>query len=948
MLKKLFLKGLLSFSILTFWFFSAIGAESWDGIYDFVFEVQPWLNFMSVPYDIDPSTNPNNSLTWSVSIMTLKWWQWVTWVDLFEPLQWYLIYSTESWSMLLNLKKAENQSLTFERSFASTWFHMLWVASNYVENSLQNNTDDNVLDWLWYDRVIDFSTPDALLNNDLENTFSQWRYRALLSSDKITDKTKTQIEADWDWIEFNLWESYVSYISDASSKYYWSKVDEEIEGIDNIIPIARFTQKNLWNLEIANWSWKVLTLDFEVTPNDISKLILDELKVSVVMKSLSWDFLNNYSEKISKVDLWKREWDVDILLKSNSWSLISTWWILTFDWLNLNIEKEETINLFLTFDSKWFLWDENMDLNFQIMQSDIILKDENSSQASFKWIFPINSWREIAINPELNLRYWDLWNRLCSKIEIAHSDSEIANYNKIYYVDNEDWDDNNDWLSKDSPWKSIWKVNAWSFQPGDHILFKAWGKWQGNLIVEDSWNIENPIVYWVYWEWNPPVISVIKNNKLNWEEESENIWKTSGIAWANLSNRISLDWLEILWTHIKDELWTLIPDQVRWYQDNDNLYIYSEVDPSDMIIWYNSPDKDANALTILANNIKLQDIEFEWWYQSSIKIFLNSSNVTLDNIKAGNFSKTAIMLLMTENVVIKNSVLDANFTFDYSQSDEYKLASDRGSYDWLILNRSNSGTIIRNNFFKNWWHWSAYIDADKNSWYEAANIKVYNNYFTSPDITYWWRFTVYWNSHDIEFFNNYIHDISTELYLGWYNNHFHNNIINKVRTSPIKSWAQIWDGIFASWYWNIYENNFIANTESECFRIWYDYYSDSNPYDNIIRNNIFYNCWTKMQWISIWVALEGYRTSYPPVWISFDSPSFKNNLFENNIMYSSEKNKPILHYYNYEPLWFATEYDFISQAISIEDFESNYTESLPARSNTIRNTDLRLDAELCR
>ena len=51
----------------------------------------------------------------------------------------------------------------------------------------------------------------------------------VLSKNNIFEKTKPQIESDWDWIEFNVWESYMCYISDASKKYSGSKVNSDIE-----------------------------------------------------------------------------------------------------------------------------------------------------------------------------------------------------------------------------------------------------------------------------------------------------------------------------------------------------------------------------------------------------------------------------------------------------------------------------------------------------------------------------------------------------------------------------------------------------------------------------------------------------------------------------------------------------------------------------------------------
>ena len=44
-----------------------------------------------------------------------------------------------------------------------------------------------------------------------------------------------------------------------------------------------------------------------------------------------------------------------------------------------------------------------------------------------------------------------------------------------YYIDTTNGNDKNDGLSEPSPWKTIAKVNALRFNPGDQILFKRGG-----------------------------------------------------------------------------------------------------------------------------------------------------------------------------------------------------------------------------------------------------------------------------------------------------------------------------------------------------------------------------------------------------------------------------------------------------------------------------------------
>jgi len=55
-----------------------------------------------------------------------------------------------------------------------------------------------------------------------------------------------------------------------------------------------------------------------------------------------------------------------------------------------------------------------------------------------------------------------------------------------YHVDSQAGDDANSGLSAEAAWRSLDKVNATEFQPGDRILFKAGGSWSGQLRLRGS------------------------------------------------------------------------------------------------------------------------------------------------------------------------------------------------------------------------------------------------------------------------------------------------------------------------------------------------------------------------------------------------------------------------------------------------------------------------------
>ena len=76
----------------------------------------------------------------------------------------------------------------------------------------------------------------------------------------------------------------------------------------------------------------------------------------------------------------------------------------------------------------------------------------------------------------------------------------------LYYLDSAHGDDARSGVSQDQGWKSLAKVNAATFQPGDEILLKRGGRWQGTLHPLGSGTAEKPIRIGAYGEGPRPFI----------------------------------------------------------------------------------------------------------------------------------------------------------------------------------------------------------------------------------------------------------------------------------------------------------------------------------------------------------------------------------------------------------------------------------------------------------
>jgi arylsulfatase A-like enzyme/uncharacterized protein YjdB len=77
---------------------------------------------------------------------------------------------------------------------------------------------------------------------------------------------------------------------------------------------------------------------------------------------------------------------------------------------------------------------------------------------------------------------------------------------QTYYVDATLGDDSNDGLSINSAWKTLSKVNAGIYSPGDSILFKSGETWSGQLEIETDGLKGIPVVFTSYGEGVKPRI----------------------------------------------------------------------------------------------------------------------------------------------------------------------------------------------------------------------------------------------------------------------------------------------------------------------------------------------------------------------------------------------------------------------------------------------------------
>ena len=99
---------------------------------------------------------------------------------------------------------------------------------------------------------------------------------------------------------------------------------------------------------------------------------------------------------------------------------------------------------------------------------------------------------------------------------------------KKYYVDATGGSDANNGLSSLTPWKTIARVNATSFGPGDTILFKGGETFRGSL-VPSSGSTAGYVTYSSYGKWVKPKLlgAYDRSSASDWTDQGGNIWRTS-------------------------------------------------------------------------------------------------------------------------------------------------------------------------------------------------------------------------------------------------------------------------------------------------------------------------------------------------------------------------------------------------------------------------------------
>ena len=256
------------------------------------------------------------------------------------------------------------------------------------------------------------------------------------------------------------------------------------------------------------------------------------------------------------------------------------------------------------------------------------------------------------------------------------------------------------------PWQTIEKINNYSFQPGDSILFKRGEIWKEYFDFPSSGNAFNPIVIGSYGEGALPIITGVNvyegwDDPFNWTSAGNNIWSREQ---SYNPQRMWIDGNEVL---RNEEIDSLDGVRYKWAWENSTIYVYTELNPAaafslmEVNVFYNVVRiGDKKYITI-------QDVEFQGGYDFCLPI-RGSSNITVKDCLIGSYSRQAIKIcdnngVSSTYVIIDNCVLDSKFNFSYGKN--------KGIDDGIQINSGANDCIVKNSVIKDFGHAGVYLKA---------------------------------------------------------------------------------------------------------------------------------------------------------------------------------------------------------------------------------------------
>ncbi len=197
-----------------------------------------------------------------------------------------------------------------------------------------------------------------------------------------------------------------------------------------------------------------------------------------------------------------------------------------------------------------------------------------------------------------------------------------------YYVST-NGDDGNNGLSEDQAWRTISKVNATTFVPGDIIHFNRGDEWREQLTIYQSGTEDNPIRFTSYGTGDLPILNGA-NVITEWADEGSNVWSANCPASMN-GNAYMVSVNDVLFTHVAEK--SSVISASRYFVDYtttpDRVYIYATVDPGTVVSEVSGRKYAivSNQLFLSISNIEVRNAGASGIYLHHDNVYVNSGSI---------------------------------------------------------------------------------------------------------------------------------------------------------------------------------------------------------------------------------------------------------------------------------------------------------------------------------
>lgn len=346
----------------------------------------------------------------------------------------------------------------------------------------------------------------------------------------------------------------------------------------------------------------------------------------------------------------------------------------------------------------------------------------------------------------------------------------------VYYVSNSNGNDGETGTFKETAWKTIAKVNAQTFSPGDSILFNKNDIWRETLNIPSSGSSDNYIYFGTYGSGKNPAIYG-SEAVYTWTSQGNNVWKSDNTFSNPHQNNADIHFINgdnVIWGHFRPDINSLASNY-DWTWSSNYIYVYSTSDPGSIFTVTEIPqryscidtyhkeylrfdgidvffaryigydDNNSHSDNIDISGLIIENCEIAYiggitTAQNGFGVAAVYSDLVVRNCTIHDCGRRGISLdiygygFTASNAIIENNTIYGGF---HTTGIDLSVGSGGFTGSW-------NGVYIRNNTFSDlstppYIHASNQIFLQNWAWdtqnAKAENIYIYNNIFKTPNFS---------------------------------------------------------------------------------------------------------------------------------------------------------------------------------------------------------------------